>query len=347
MINAENDRKYADFGIGEFICDGFFQNWIIHPDQESNAFWEAWTREHPEKAGVISESRKLLQSVHFNEDLPGEDQVEQSLARAMTTIGQEKSGESISRVGKIGRIIGAQGFRKMAAIFIGIGLCISLYYYIHERHPIEQVYATNYGTLKTLYLPDSSTLVLNAHSTVHFSESWHRNRSREVWLDGEAFFDVRHSASSGFLVHTKELTVEVLGTAFDIRQRRGKTEVVLQSGKIRVQFIHGDYSDLLMSPGEKIVYDPEKTSVTRTTIMPEHYTSWKDKRLTDVTVAQIAEYLEDNYGKRVILEDSSMAGRKIGGAVLLDNLDDALFALSTVLDVKIIQRNDTLILRPR
>jgi transmembrane sensor len=363
MIDAENNRDYADFGIGEFICDTFFQNWIIHPDRESNAFWKAWMKEHPEKAGLIDESRRLLQVMRFEEDIPGEDQVQRSLAGAMNVIarGRQAGGKhtpmggarenegvrEMGRMGENGRIARARVLWKMAAILIGFGLCTALYYYIRERHPAEQVYATDYGVIKTLYLPDSSKVVLNAHSAVHYTGNWKGSSSREVWLDGEAFFDVWHVATSSFLVHTKELTVEVLGTAFDIRQRRGKTEVVLQSGKIRVQFIHGEHADLLMSPGEKLTYDPENVSLTRTATIAEHYTSWKDKRLTDITVGEIAEYIEDNFGRKVILADPSMAAKAMGGTVLLDNLDDALFALSTVLDVNIVQKNDTLIFRPR
>jgi ferric-dicitrate binding protein FerR (iron transport regulator) len=138
-----------------------------------------------------------------------------------------------------------------------------------------------------------------------------------------------------------------LGTAFDIRERRGKIEIVLQSGKIRVQFPHGDHDSVLMEPGDKLVYDPAKAALGQGTTVPENYTAWKDKRLAGLTVAQIVEYVEDNYGKTIILGDPSMGAKKIGGVVLLDNLNDALFALSTVLDVTVIQKGDTLILRPR
>jgi ferric-dicitrate binding protein FerR (iron transport regulator) len=57
--------------------------------------------------------------------------------------------------------------------------------------------------------------------------------------------------------------------------------------------------------------------------------------------------LEDNYHKTFILEDPTFAGKKIGGVILLDDLNDALFALSTVLDATIIQRKDTIIFKKR
>ncbi len=102
-----------------------------------------------------------------------------------------------------------------------------------------------------------------------------------------------------------------------------------------------------MTPGDKIIYDTAKAALGHAEIIPENYTAWKDKKLTDATVGEITQYLEDNYHKTIILEDETLAHRKIGGVILLDNLDDALFALSTVLNVNVIQHQDTLILKPR
>jgi ferric-dicitrate binding protein FerR (iron transport regulator) len=201
--------------------------------------------------------------------------------------------------------------------------------------------------MRTLYLPDSSKLVLNAHSSVRYAGNWRPGQVREVWLDGEGYFDVRQDKAATFLVHTKDLTVEVLGTAFDIRNRRGKTEVVLETGRIRVQFPAGIHEDLVLAPGDRVIYDPVKTELAHTVTVPENYTSWKDKKLMEPTVGDILDYLEDNYHKTFILEDPTLADKKIGGVILLDNLNDALFALSTVLNVNIIQQQDTIILKKR
>ena len=354
MTNGKDSVRYTDFGIGEFISDPFFQDWVIHPDAESTIFWEEWTRQHPEKASMIEEARRFLETLGFAEDIPNETQVQTSFTTAMDAIRNGrvrgmKRGLIVKRgLGGMAWRIAATGMAwRIAAAFIGLVLCIALYYSMRERLAPERAYVTRYGEIRTLYLPDSSKLVLNAHSGVHYNKDWKAGQAREVWLDGEAFFDVRSSTASAFLVYTKELRVEVLGTAFDIRERRGRTEIVLQSGKIRVRFIQQGHEDLLMGPGDKIIYDPGKASLVHTSTIPENYTSWKDKKLTDVTVGQIVEYIEDNFNRKVILEDESMAERKIGGAVLLDNLDDAMFALSTVLNVNVIRQNDTLILRPR
>jgi len=335
MTNGENSGRYADYGMPDFICDPFFQDWILHPDGESAAFWEEWVRQHPEKTNAIEEATLLLRSIQFRVEYPAEDRIQQSLLAAREKI---KGMDGASPVVRIRRI----GWAAAAAAVIGIAG-----YFLIGGHSDQRSYATPYAETHTIYLPDSSTLVLNAHSSVRYNQDWRRGQAREVWLDGEAYFDVRAMAASTFLVHVKELTVEVLGTAFDIRSRRGKTAIVLQSGKIRVRFPAGAHDDIIMAPGDKIVYDPAKAALAHMETVPENYTSWKDGKLTGATAGEIIEYLEDNYHKTIILDNQTLAQRKIGGVILLDNLDDALFALSTVLNVNIIQQQDTLILKPR
>ena len=334
MIDGGKSDRYADFGVPELICDPFFQDGVINPGGESAAFWVGWVAEHPDKKEVVEDARRLLQSLSFTDHVPAEEQVAASLTRALEFI--ENESQDRYRIRRIA---------WLTAAAIATAVCLTVGYRYWKG--VGKVYTTQYAETRVLYLPDSSRVVLNAHSECRFSQTWKTGQPREVWLDGEAFFDVRRMAGSEFLVHSGGLTVEVLGTSFDIRNRRGKTEVVLQSGKVRLLFADGGHQDLVMTPGDKVAYDPQASVLVHTEIKPESYTSWKDKKLTDISVGEIATYLEDNYHKTVIFKDTTMAKRTVGGAVLLDNLDDGLFALSTILNADIIQRNDTLIIQPR
>jgi transmembrane sensor len=345
MKRGENRGQYDRPTLSDFINDPFFQDWVIHPEGETASFWEDWVLRHPEQAEMIREARMLLESVRFVEQFPSDEQVQQSLASAREVIA-DGGGRVVALPLDVqrGRI---RRFGWAAAVIAGIGIATVIGYLSAGRHALELSYATPYGEMRTIYLPDSSKLVLNAHSTVQYTGNWRPGQAREVWLDGEGYFDVRSNTASIFRVHTKDLTVEVLGTTFDIRNRRGKTEVVLETGRIRVQFQAGGHGDLVMAPGDRIVYDPEKMELAHTVTVPENYTSWKDKKLIEPTVGDILHYLEDNYHKTFILEDPTFAGKKIGGVILLDNLNDALFALSTVLDATIIQQKDTIIFKKR
>jgi ferric-dicitrate binding protein FerR (iron transport regulator) len=176
-------------------------------------------------------------------------------------------------------------------------------------------------------------------------------------LQGEAFFDVKHlnrdetrlKEGDHFTVHLQGLDIEVLGTSFNIRSRRGKTEVVLQSGKIKVSFKNKD-PDIIMKPDDIIVYNQAENKITRNITVARDYTGWKERRLVlhDPTISEILNYLEDNFGKKIILEKKDLGSKKIEGPILFNDLDDALFVISTVLQAEVIKEgNNTIIIRVR
>ena len=246
---------------------------------------------------------------------------------------------------------------KIAAAFILlIGIGISVYYYLDVQNKGVMQITSGYGAIKRVSLPDSSVIVLNGNSNIRFSKKWKEDQPREIWLEGEAFFNVKHlnktkvvSPGEHFIVHVKNINVEVLGTSFDIRQRRDRTVIVLNSGSIKASYNDGK-SDLLMVPGDMVTFftKPE-TPVAKTRTEPGEFSSWTDKKLivNNTSVKEIFHYLEDTYGKTIRVEDTSIINRRIEGTIMLDNLDDALFVLSKVLNVKIYNNDSTIIIKSK
>jgi transmembrane sensor len=346
-------QPYQDFTFKEFICDEYFQDWILHPDPQRDLFWKNWILLHPDQEEPISKAAELLKSIQFAEYRPTEQQVRESLEKILARMGPDEAKETyFLRVGI--RHIGRWG--KAAAILTGILLAGLLYFFL-KRSPAELSLATAFGKLDTAELPDHSRVVLNANSKITYYKDWSRKKPREVWLEGEAFFDVVHLNTGTenpapydlFYVHTPVLTVEVLGTSFDIRVRRGKTEIVLESGRIKITLNNQEQQGYELTPGEKITYDASSGLLIRSKTDPANYSAWKDKKLVLVNarLSEIIAYLEDNYGKKVLLQDPLLANRTIGGEVDLDSLQDALFILSKTLDLEIVETDSTLVFKSR
>jgi len=347
MDNLPN-KSYKDFNESDFICDPFFQDWIIKPSRENEQYWNAFLLAHPEKKEAVENAGLLLKSLRFKEDAANEIQIQHRFADHLKKI-ESAEGAKIVRF-NIGLL---KKTGKVAAVIGGV-ILLAYIFFLVKREPKDAVIATNYGEMKRVYLPDSTYIVLNAHSQIRYRKSRGTNQPREIWLDGEAFFDVKHlnkdtanvKPNERFLVHGSDVTVEVLGTSFDIRQRRGNTEVVLQSGRIKLSVKN---EEIIMQPGEWVVYNSIEKRITRSVTVPENYTAWKEKKLllNNPTVEEIAKYLEDIYGKKIVFEDTKLRNKKIEGPILLDNLDDALFVISTVLNIKIEQKDSLLILHSK
>ncbi|HTE24966.1 FecR family protein [Flavitalea sp.] len=345
-------NKYSDFTENEFIMDPVFQDWVMHPGAESNIFWQSFFEAYPHLQDAGKAAAIFLKQIIFKEDLPDEMVINRSLATHLQAVKRIEN----SKIVDFKRSFPMKTVLGIAAGFVGLILVASaLYILTKKQEPVS--FSTQYGEVRSLTLPDSSQVVLNAHSAIRFDEEWDKNDQREVWLTGEAFFNVNHinkdtnhiQKYERFIVHTKDVTVEVLGTSFDIRLRRGKTIVVLETGKIKVSFKNTNRSDIIMKPGEMLDYNYVENKLITATTSAEKFSAWKEKRLLldNPTAEEIVQYLEDNFGKNIVLENSESGKRKIEGAVLLTNMDDALFVLSTVLNAEIIKNDSTIIVRPR
>ena len=107
-----------------------------------------------------------------------------------------------------------------------------------------------YGSKTTIELPDSSVVVLNSGSTLSYPEKFETG-SRTVILNGEAFFEVKKNVHRPFYVKTKDITIRVLGTKFNVKSYPDEitTETTLVSGKVEIL----KNSDLAANNNEKTV----------------------------------------------------------------------------------------------
>lgn len=344
---------YKKFTVIDFTCDEYFQHWVLNPDAETSSFWNEWLHENGDKREIVEEARNLLLHIRFREEFPSAQQLQASLQSSLSIISaleeqRERTELRTAKVRKLWQVI------KIAAVLSGIFLAGAAIWYNSYRNAKTTI-STKYGEIKTVILPDSSVVTLNANSEISYFTHRRKSEERNLWLKGEAFLNVKHynqneriiSPSDRFFVRLDDMDVEVLGTTFNVRNRRQMTDVVLESGKIRIAFKTGGHREIMMKPGERIVYNAPVNTVARSLANAAVYTSWTTKKLilADSPVSDIVQYIEDNYGYKVTLEDKSIGNKRMEGTMLLDNLDDVLFVMSTTLNVKIERGDSTLVFR--
>ncbi|RXK85982.1 FecR family protein [Filimonas effusa] len=341
--------KYVQYKESDFLADSYFQEWVYQPSLDSEAFWQRVIDTIPQQKETIENARLYLKNLSFVNHTPTEEAVETSWQKHLVLI--QALPESSVNV----RILSRRVLFRVAAAVTGVLLVVGAWFMLNKGHGAQIVASTGFGEIKQVVLPDGSQVDLNANSKISYRNNWDKGGSREVWLEGEALFNVKHITNPAhtarqFLVHTRALTVTVLGTVFDIRQRRSKTEIVLESGKIKLSFVNGKQQDIIMTPGQIVSYsDRDERSFTDST-SPEKFSAWKNRRLIlqDPKVSEILLYLEDNFGKKIVIEDRELSNRTVNGPILISTLDDALFVLSTILNTEVVKRDSsTIIMRTR
>jgi ferric-dicitrate binding protein FerR (iron transport regulator) len=170
-------------------------------------------------------------------------------------------------------------------------------------------------------------------------------------VNGEAFFDVVHKNKTGtpvqaaerFIVHLQNMNVEVLGTTFTINTRRNQEQVVLQTGSVKVQ-VKTKPGIVYLQPGELINYNKSNKILSKVKTNPTDCSLWKENRLKfdNTPLSEIIKLIEDDYGYRVQVTDSTLLNRSIGGTLSSENQQILFKALENMLDVKITITNQTI-----
>ncbi|MGB3585934.1 MAG: FecR domain-containing protein [Tunicatimonas sp.] len=246
----------------------------------------------------------------------------------------------------------ASHWYRAAAVFGGLILLAGLIYLGISNDDTTRRYSTDYGETKTVWLPDSSKVTLNANSSLTFS--YNKQKAREAWLVGEAFFEIKQrknplnaSKRVKFIVHTNNIAVEVLGTAFNVSERRGATQVVLEHGKVRLANKRNE--QVIMQPGDLAEMASSSSSLTIEEVNPEEYTTWKKKELLfkRTPITEVAEAMEDYYGWRVELSDDDWNNQQITGSIPTDDQDVFLKILAESMGVEVIREDNRVTLKKR
>jgi len=213
----------------------------------------------------------------------------------------------------------------------------------------EMIYRTGFGETLKIVLEDGTKVDLNADSRLIWKKDWEKSGIRQVDLEGEAYFDVAHIDMSGdesvrmpFDVQTSDVTIHVMGTAFNASSRRGKTEVLLEEGVVELRLKRSDFLDdteierekdsevnisdekgtfeseitqvLRMTPGDWISFSAEEdVLVQKTKEDVEQTLDWKEGTLSyqDVEFQVMLQNLEDIYGKSFEVVDSALLERRV------------------------------------
>lgn len=184
--------------------------------------------------------------------------------------------------------------------------------------------------VKKIVLADGSIVILNKGSHLDYPEKFIGN-SREVYLKGEAYFDIHHDAKKPFLVHADKLTTRVLGTAFNIKTggKDNTVEVTVSRGKVAVSDQKKTLAVLL--PDQKISYNPHSQLALKTTTNSKLVTLWKEEDLVlnNIVMEQAVNILEQRYGVKINLATDQIADCKFTAYFLnTTSIDQVLSVIS-------------------
>lgn len=210
-----------------------------------------------------------------------------------------------------------------------------------------KVATTDAGMKTRIRLSDGTMVWLNAGSSLKYPPKFGKH-TREVFLEGEAYFDVRQQVNQPFIIHTEKTDIRVLGTAFNVRSYRDEDfqETALISGAVEISVKQADkLSRVVLKPNQKLVVRDAKhtaTKIEKATIIHQSAdmiierkalsailspdsgqvaeTAWLSNNFVfqNETLESMARRLERWYGITIDIRDPQLSGLRFTGRA--DNL---------------------------
>ncbi len=212
-----------------------------------------------------------------------------------------------------------------------------------------RTFRTGFGKTASFQLPDGSLVTLNANSSLKVPRWRFGETSREVILDGEASFSVKHTTThQKFIVHTaRRFEVEVLGTEFTVFSRAREGRVVLNKGKVQLNLQKGEtIQKMVMKPGDLVILDEKNQVLQKKIVQPEVPAVWAGHRYVfdQTSLQEIIYILKENYGLTAEVNDPQLLGLSVSGTLSAGSADALLELIETVLDLRTVRQGNKILI---
>jgi transmembrane sensor len=321
-------KDFRLFDISDFVMDEDFIRWVYEKRKEDNDFWNNWLTRHPHKNMVVAEARRILESIEMEQRTISETEVDSQVQGLLQTIREQE--QSDYPIAQIYPIRSSRKWWYAAASVLIIALAVTIFYslisrgtktgefaytnQVSSRHLIENVNTSDKAI--TVKLPDGSTVKLSANSRISYANNLDSSATRDVYLSGEAFFNVTKNPSRPFRVYANEIVSKVVGTSFSVRSFEQDTviQVTVRTGKVSVYSQTREkkgtsmnkHGEIMVMPNQQLLYQKEDESfqkvLLKDPIMTEPMAEAGDRGYEDVPITTVFKNLSEAYEINIVFD---------------------------------------------
>lgn len=317
--------KTTDFDdLGELILNESFRELVEGKNPESTEIWKEWIAVHPDKKEELETAVNVLKTLLNARKAAATTDKNESLLELMKLINEERP-ESPKTI----RSFNSIWFKIAAVSLLVVGLS-SLWNVFHVSSVKNQDLAYNeiivpLGEKAQIILSDGSHVWINSASKLRYPVKF-GEISRDVTLEGEAFFDVEKKHGKTFVVNTRDVKINVMGTAFNVKCYPGdkKTQTIVVRGMVKVEDIHGNQKAIIVKPNEMAILQEKSlpgqttskiSSITVNKVDPESLVSWKDQLLVFAgeTFEDLAIKMERWFNVNIKIDNDELKSERYNG----------------------------------
>ena len=325
--------------VEDLLFNRSFRTWVLNRNSPESAFWENWIAENASKSELINRAKSIVYALQLNFKALDEEAIDGEIKKVLQKLNDrayEAEDTAYERKKKGILHLPARIYLTIAiaaaAFIIFLFPIFSHFSGVERSHPkyellsaetksnsIEQVNGAD--TVRLIILPDGSKVRLKGKSKLTYSPGFSNSSIREVYLNGEAFFEIKRNAAKPFFVLTRNIITKVLGTSFTVRDYSldKKALVSVRTGKVSV-FKTGNLSaplskgnepgGILVTSNQELVYSHDSDEMLKTlTEKPELIIAPVPATFSfnATPVSQVFKIMQDAYGIPIMYDGDVIA----------------------------------------
>lgn len=192
-------------------------------------------------------------------------------------------------------------------------------------------------------LPDGSVVTLNKNSSLRFPSAF-RDSTRNISLEGEAFFDVAPDKAHPFIIAASDVQVRVVGTSFNVRSRKGITKVVVETGVVQVSHQQKMVS---LQPAEQVTVRSGDTLLQKQATSDLLYQYYRSRVFVcdDTPLPTLVQALNEAYDAQIVIGNASLINMRITTTFNNESLDTVLSIIAETMGIEAVRSGNTITLR--
>lgn len=216
-----------------------------------------------------------------------------------------------------------------------------MYYYNVSSNAIIALHSKN--TILTQTLPDGSIVTLNKNSSISYPKAFKGN-TRNITLEGEAFFNVTPDKSKPFIIKVDDVSVRVVGTSFNIKNTKAKTEVIVETGIVEVT---RKKQGVTLNPKEKAIVEKDKAVFSKESSTDELYNYYRTREFicNATPLWSLVDVLNEVYNTNIVIADDKLKNLPLTTTFHDESLDKILEVIGETFNINVEKVNGNIILK--
>lgn len=343
-------KRYENYSLQDFLSDDDFIRWAKNPGGQPTTFWHDLEAQYPHLREPMRQAKTLVAGLAaYTPDVAPAD-----IIRTKERIFGELNSTTRSQNRRLFVFIPQIAASLLLLLLAGWWLAVKFQWpYKGEAGSVavlqpEWLEVQNQKqTDQSVALGDGSRVVLKPGSRLRYPEdlqsNFHKLVKREVWLTGEAFFDVKKDADRPFLVYASGLVTKVLGTSFTVVAYKEAASVKVQvaSGSVSVYsedsgMDRSQTPEMVLTPNQEVTFRKSDLQFRRALVEKPRALLTAEQvsayQYLDAPVAEVFKGLEEVYGIGIVFDRARFRHCRVTMVFSDESLYEKLDLISKVLD---------------